>query len=306
MGLFHCPLGAAYYDGDDCIDCGLCYAKTAEEKVEASKKLREFMKEHAVRPSTVSKIAVCGKGGSGKTTAVALLTGAFKEAGFKPVVIDADESNPGLGRMLGVNGQPRALAELFTRPDESGKVPEGLLSSREKFFMDDIPPVYVSEMDGIRFMVVGKIIDPFQGCGCSLAEAAREIVEKLQLKDGEVLILDMEAGVESFGRGVERQADTILVVVEPSFESIVVAERIVQMAQGMGIGRVGAILNKVSSETMAARTTQELEKRGVKVFGVLNYSPELAEAAFEGKPVKNGMGVREAGIIVSAIVKKGI
>jgi CO dehydrogenase maturation factor len=301
MGLFHCPIGAAYYDGDDCIDCGLCYAKTAEEKVEASKKLREFMKEHATRASTVSKIAVCGKGGSGKTTAVTLLTAAFKEAGYKPVVIDADESNPGLGRMLGVISQPKALAELFARPDTSGTIPEGLLSSREKFFMDDIPPVYVSVMDGVRFMVVGKIIDPFQGCGCSLAEAAREIVEKLQLKDGEVLILDMEAGVESFGRGVERQADTILIVVEPSFESIIVAERIVQMAQGMGIGRVGAILNKVSSEAMATRTKQELEKRGVKVSGILNYSPELAETAFEGKAVKSGEGVKEAGGIVKTL-----
>ena len=239
MGLFHCPIGAAYYDGDDCIDCGLCYATTVEEKVEASKKLREFMKEHTARASTVSKIAICGKGGSGKTTVVTLLTAAFKEAGYKPVVIDADESNPGLGRMLGMNGQPRALAELFARPDASGKMPEGLLSSRERFSMDDIPSVYVSELDGVRFMVVGKIIDPFQGCGCALAESAREIVEKLQLKDGEVLILDMEAGVESFGRGVERQADTILVVVEPSFESIVVAERIVQMAQGMGTRRDG-------------------------------------------------------------------
>jgi CO dehydrogenase maturation factor len=306
MGLFHCPIGAAYYDDDDCIDCGMCDAKTSEEKVEASKKIREYMKAHNARKSIVSKIAVCGKGGSGKTTAVTLLTAAFKDAGYKPIVIDADESNPGLGRMLGVTGQPKALAKLFARPDGSGKVPEGLLSSREKFFMETIPSEYVSEIDSVRFMVVGKITDPFQGCGCSLAEAAREIVEKLQLKDGEVLILDMEAGLESFGRGVERQADTILVVVEPSFESIVVAERIVQMAQGMGISRVGAILNKISSEAMATRTTQELEKRGVKVLGVLNYSPELAETAFEGKPVKNGEGVKEAGVIINTLLKSAL
>ena len=293
MGLFHCPLGAPYYDDDACIDCGLCYAKTSEERVEASRKIREYMKAHAVRTSAMSKIAVCGKGGSGKTTVVALLTLALKEAGRRVIVIDADESNPGLGRMLGIEGESKPLSDLFCE--------DGLFAERERFSMDEIPPRFVSDVDGVRFMAVGKILDPFQGCACSMAESARQIVEKLELKEGEMLILDMEAGVESFGRGVERHADTILVVVEPSFESIVVAGRIARMAQGMGIGRVGAILNKMSSEAMANRTKQELEKWDVKVFGTLNYSLELAETAFEGKPVCSRASVEEAGIIFKAL-----
>jgi len=293
MGLFHCPLGAPYYEDDACIDCGLCYAKTSEEKVEASRKIREYMKAHAPRTSAVSKVAVCGKGGSGKTTAVALLTLAFKEAGGSVIVIDADESNPGLGRMLGVGGEPKPLSDLFGEG--------GLFSERAKFSMEDIPPGFVSVVDGVRFMEVGKILDPFQGCACSMAETARQIVEKLELKEGELLILDMEAGVESFGRGVERHADTILIVVEPSFESIAVAGRIAQMAQGMGIGRVGAVLNKVSSEAFASRTMQELEKLGVKVFGALHYRQEIAEAAFEGEMVKSGVAVKETGIIIAVL-----
>jgi len=293
MGLFHCPLGAPYYDDDACIDCGLCYAKTSEEKVEASWKIREYMKAHAPRISAVSKVAVCGKGGSGKTTAVALLTPAFKDAGRRVIVIDADESNPGLGRMLGIKGQPQPLSDLFGE--------DGLFAERERFGMDDIPQGYVSAVDGVQFMEVGKILDPFQGCACSMAESARRIVEKLELKEGELLILDMEAGVESFGRGVERHADTILIVTEPSFESIVVAGRIASMAQGMGIGRVGAVLNKMSSDAMASRTTQELGKLGVKVFGVLNYSRELAETAFEGKLVDSRAALDEAAVIVAAL-----
>ena len=293
MGLFHCPLGAPYYDDDACIDCGLCYAKTAEERVEASRKIREYMKAHAAHTSAVSKVAVCGKGGSGKTTAVALLTLALKEAGRRVIVIDADESNPGLGRMLGIKGEPRPLSDLFGE--------DGLFSERERFSMDEMPPGFVAVVDGARFMEVGKILDPFQGCACSMAESARQIVEKLELKEGELLILDMEAGVESFGRGVERHADTVLIVVEPSFESIAVAGRIAQMAQGMGIGRVGAVLNKVAFEAMTSRTKEELEKRGVKVFGVLSYSPELAETAFEGKPVCGRASIDEAGIIIKAL-----
>ena len=294
MGLFHCPLGAPYYDDDACIDCGLCYAKTHEERVEASRKIREYMKAHAPRTSTVSKVAVCGKGGSGKTTAVALLTLAFKEAGRSVIVIDADESNPGLGRMLGINDTPKPFSDLFGE--------DGLFSERERFGMDEIPPGFIVAVEGVRFMVVGKILDPFQGCACSMAESARQVVEKLELEDGEVLILDMEAGVESFGRGVERHADTILIVVEPSYESIVVAGRIAQMAQGMGIGRVGAVLNKMPSAAMTSRTARELGKQGVKVSGVLNYSPELAEAAFDGVPVRGGAALKEARTIIAALL----
>ena len=295
MGLFHCPLGAPYYDDDSCIDCGLCYAKTHEDKVEASRRIREYMKAHAARTSAVSKVAVCGKGGSGKTTAVALLTQAFNEAGRSVIVIDADESNPGLGRMLGIRGEPEPISDLFGE--------DGLFAERGKFSMDDIPPGFVSAVDGVRFLAVGKILDPFQGCACSMAESARQVVEKLELKDGELLILDMEAGVESFGRGVERHADTILMVVEPSFESIVVAGRIAQMAQGMGIGRMGAIINKAASDAMASRTREELEKLGVKVFGALYYSREIAEAAFEGRMVKNGALAKEAGAVIAALDK---
>jgi CO dehydrogenase maturation factor len=196
--------------------------------------------------------------------------------------------------MLGIKGEPQPLGDLFGE--------DGLFSDRERFCMDDIPPGFVSAVDGVRFMAVGKILDPFQGCACSLAESAGQVVEKLDLKEGEVLILDMEAGVESFGRGVERHADTILVLVEPSFESIVVAGRIAQMAQGMGIGRVGAILNKVASDDMACRIKEELNKLAVKMFGEIKYSRELAETSFEGGAVKNGLAVREAGIIIAALL----
>lgn len=296
MGLFHCPLGAPYYDDDACIDCGLCNANTPGERVEASRKIREYMKTHTTRPANLSKIAVCGKGGSGKTTAVALLALALKEAGYKPIVVDADESNPGLARMLGITKEPKALSELFSGP-------EAALSKRNQFYMEDIPQEFVSEAGGVRFMLTGKIVDPFQGCGCALAESAREVVEKLVIGESEVLIQDMEAGVESFGRGVERHADTILVVVEPSFESIVVAEKIMFMARGMGIGRVGAVINKIASDAMSSRTAQEMGKRGLKVFGVLNYSTDVAELAFEGKPLDGRVPVAEAQVIITQMLK---
>ena len=302
MGAFHCPIGAAYYEDDACIDCGMCLATTSAQKVEASRKIREYLKAHAPATTTLSKIAVCGKGGSGKTTVTTLLARALAASGRSVIVLDADESNPGLGRLLGVDGQPKPLRALFKIPQPDGTIKNDPLMEREQLSLDDLPPEFISNGRGLRFLVAGKIEDPFQGCGCSVAAAAREVVEKLVLNDGELMLIDMEAGIESFGRGVERLADTVLAVVEPAYESIVLAEKIVFMARGMGIGRTGAILNKLSSPELAARTLAELEKRAVKVYGSVNYHVELAEAGFEGSPVADGESIAEASKLIEALL----
>jgi CO dehydrogenase maturation factor len=287
MGLFHCPIGAAYYDDDACIDCGLCNATNSEEKVVASRKIREYIRSHAARNIQVRKIAVCGKGGAGKSTVTTLLAQAFMETGARVIVLDSDDSNHCLGRLLGVEKSPRPMGELFSEQaaeeKDSARVPEG----DKSLYLEDIPREYVANINGISFIMTGKIYDPFQGCSCSLAESARRIVEKLQIREKEVLILDTEAGVESFGRGVERDVDAVLAIVEPSYGSIELAGRIAGMAQGMGINRIGAVLNKMASTGMIASTANELQKRNVQVAGIVNYSSEIAESSFAGKPLLN-------------------
>ena len=46
------------------------------------------------------KIAICGKGGCGKSTTVALLSLALASTGKEVLVVDSDESNYGLHRQL--------------------------------------------------------------------------------------------------------------------------------------------------------------------------------------------------------------
>jgi len=312
MGLFHCPIGAAYYDDDACIDCGLCNATTSEEKVESSRKIREYIRSHAARETLVSKIAVCGKGGAGKSTVTTLLAQAFVEAGYMVTVLDSDDSNPCLCRMLGMESEPGPLGDLMSEQAQPGDDREVEQSGSDGLYTDDIPAEYMVKKGGINFMLTGKIYDPFQGCSCSLAESARRIVEKLKLREKEVLILDTEAGVESFGRGVERGVDTVLAVVEPSYGSIELAVRIKEMAQGMGISRVGAVLNKMGPGDMVASIKQRLAEKDMKVLGAVNHSLLLAEASLEGRPLllQSDAGIYEtltgiAGSLVSSQLPGG-
>jgi CO dehydrogenase maturation factor len=301
MGIFHCPLGVAFYDDEGCIDCGMCAAETQEQMVEASKKIRIFLKANAPNPGPVKKVAVCGKGGVGKSSLTTLLAGAFLRQGYRVCVLDTDESNPGLSRFLGFEQEPKPLMTLLSR-FAAGNPAGGTewLTGNDTLSLEDIPSEFILSNQDLRFMMVGKIEDPFQGCACSMADITRDLMRKLTLKEKEVIVVDMEAGVESFGRGVERNTDTVLIIVEPSFESMALAGKIVYMSVGMGIYRVKAILNKVPSERMREKMTTELDKREVPVIGSVRYDPELSEAGFEGRTPGEGPARED----ITAIVRE--
>jgi len=282
MGIFHCPLGCAYYEDEPCIDCLLCLATNEEEKVLASRRIRDYLRAHAEsRNGPSRKIAVCGKGGTGKTTAVALMAGAFRELGYSVLVLDLDESNPGLRRMLGLAREPKPLTAVMERLPQGERIKEGWFA-KEEMRTRDIPGDYLEGEDGLKFLMAGKIVDPFQGCACSLADLARDFVQKLILEEREILLIDTEAGVESFGRGVERAADTVVIMVEPSAESLALAEKIRYMAGGIGVKKVRGIANKIPSEKIGQRVTEEMAKRNIKVLGTLWVDDRISEASLEG------------------------
>lgn len=282
MGEFHCPMGAAFYDDEGCILCEMCSAKTEQEMIEASKKIRAHLKSQAPRNTPLRKIAVAGKGGVGKSTVTVLLANVMKQKGYAVLVLDTDESNPGLLKLFGFEKEPTPLINLLPRFSSGDISLDTEWLKRDGITLSTIPAEYIVEGAGLKFMMVGKIQDPFQGCACSMADMSRELIGKLSLAENEIIVVDMEAGVESFGRGVERYMDTVLVLVEPSLESIALAEKISYMAQGMGIDRVSAILNKVTSNRAEERMLEELRKRNVRVAGTVYFDSILNEAGFEG------------------------
>jgi CO dehydrogenase maturation factor len=303
MGIFHCPFGCPYFEAEGCIDCGLCAATTSEEMVEASKKVRAYLKAHARQGGSVKKIAVCGKGGVGKSTTVTLMAKALAGLNYSVLVLDTDESNPGLYRSLGFDKIPKPLKSLMSRFSYTEQPEEDThWIMLPEIKVTDIPPAYIPAQNGIKFLMVGKIEDPFQGCACSLADVTRGFVSRLALMENEIILIDMEAGVESFGRGVERSVDLVLSVVEPSFESMALAEKIVYMAEGMGIDRAGAILNKVPSEDIKEKMIRELEKRNVQTLGTIHFDQKVQEAGFEGRPPKNSKAGEEVEEITQLLI----
>jgi CO dehydrogenase maturation factor len=243
----------------------------------------------------MQKIAVCGKGGSGKSVVVRLLANGLKRRGNRVLLIDSDESNTGLHRMLGFSNPPQSLVdylggkqkveETITARIRSG-VPENMVSVMQReLTVDELPPGYVLEKDGIQFVMVGKILMALEGCACPMGIVSRSFLRDLVLKPGQVAVIDMEAGVEHFGRGVETSVDCVLVAVEPSLDSLEIAGKIGELSRQINIGDVWAILNKAPSQDIVDELTAELKKRGLTVIGSIPYSREVFNSCLKGTPL---------------------
>jgi CO dehydrogenase maturation factor len=242
------------------------------------------------------KISVCGKGGSGKSTIVTLLAKGAKERGYRVLVVDSDESNSGLYRMLGFDRAPNSLMDLVggkksvqqrMKADFSYGQQEYEMNimRQNEILITKIPSQYVIETNGIGLVNTGKILQFLEGCACSHGVMTREFLGKLILKEDELVIIDMEAGIEHFGRGIEGSIDSVLIVVEPSFESLEIAQKIKDLAIEAKMSNIWTILNKITSGEIALKLSNELEKKGISVIGSVGYDPEIFQSCLGGFPL---------------------
>ncbi|WP_170302516.1 P-loop NTPase [Desulfosarcina widdelii] len=259
------------------------------------------------------KIAVCGKGGCGKSTVVAVLAYEFQRRDQQVLVVDSDESNSGLHWMLGIENPPKPLIDFVGGKQEiqnkmftgftagSGDASLSLWRQNE-IAMDDIPEAHIEGTNRSRLVVTGKIGRIFEGCACPMGVVTREFLKKLRIDDNEMAIVDMEAGIEHFGRGIESSLDAVIVVVEPSLESLSIAEKTKKLTESGGARFAGAVINKIRSEANRKRLIQELTRRNIIELGCLQYHEALVADGLYGSPVNSEVTKIEAGTIVDRLL----
>jgi CO dehydrogenase maturation factor len=248
------------------------------------------------------KISVCGKGGSGKSTLVSLLATAAQARELTTLVVDSDESNSGLFRMLGFNEPPIPLMALVGGKEGiKEKMNQPSLLSESEVTLEQIPYPYVNQKNGLRLLSIGKIHQALEGCACPMGVLSREFLKKLRLGPNETAIVDMEAGIEHFGRGIDNSIDVVLVVVEPSFESIALAEKIKELASAIN-KQLCAVVNKISSESLIAEIKAKLQKSGLETIGAISYDASVFFSGLKGDTLAQGRSTRQATEILDSLL----
>jgi len=196
------------------------------------------------------KILVCGKGGSGKSTLAALLAAKLNNMGFNILLVDADESNFGLHRLAGLPLPTDIMNNLGGKKGFKEKLnktfPADEKPFSQKIGIDELPEGCITEANGTKLIVIGKIHDFGEGCACPMGVLSKLVLSNLVIKDNEIVIIDTEAGIEHFGRRVDAECDLILDVVDPTYESFMMAEKIQEMAQKASID-LFFVLNKINA-----------------------------------------------------------
>jgi len=232
------------------------------------------------------KIAISGKGGVGKTLLASLLSRAFTAAGYSVLAIDADP-DANLAANLGFP-QPEEITPISkledlieertgARPGQSGSFFK--LNPR----VDDIPETYAVEHDGIRLMVMGRIKRGGTGCYCAEGVLLQALLNHLLLQRDEVVIVDMEAGIEHLSRGTARAVDRLVIVVEPGRRSIETARRIRELAEDIGVNNIAVVGNKVHSQSDKEFITSSLSD--MVFLGFIPYDQALVDADLADRPI---------------------
>ena len=231
------------------------------------------------------KIAFCGKGGVGKSLIAVLLSLAFLEDNYQVLAIDADPS-PHLARLFGIEKEVVPIAEMKDLLTERAQKNGPFYTLNPE--IEDLPEKFLIQKGNLKLMVLGAIREAGKGCACPEQTVLRRLLTYLILKANEVVIVDMEAGVEHFGRASIVPMNTILTITMSYKGSISTTKRILNFAEQLKMKNVWIVGNAIKNEREIEIIKKEFNQ---KLLGILPYDEELERIEIEGESLWSYKGV---------------
>ena len=223
-------------------------------------------------------IAVCGKGGVGKTSISALIIRLLLEQkNARILAIDADPAigfSTALGVLVGktVDDVRNELIEAT-----KGGLKEDKLSILSR--LDYKVFEAMEEKDGFAFLAIGR--PETDGCYCKVNSYLKEIIEGLAAQF-DYVVIDGEAGIEQVNRRVMEKVTHLLLVSDASLKGTNVIKTISKVAgKVVKYDRAGVILNRLKNEDELNRVDLD----GLELLGFLAEDDMIRNFDIEGKPL---------------------
>ena len=230
------------------------------------------------------KVAITGKGGVGKTTLSSTLARLYADEGRTVLAADVDPDD-NLGLALGLSQEEvdeivpiskmRTLVEERTGANEANKF------FKLNPYVADIPEKFSKDINGVKLLVMGTVDVGGSGCVCPEHVMLKAILSNLSYRKNDVVIMDMEAGLEHLGRGTASNMDQFIVVIEPGARSVQTYRNVKRLASDLGVARVRVVANKVRDDSDEAFIRQSIPAEDL--LGVIHYNPEIIDADRQGK-----------------------
>ena len=234
------------------------------------------------------KLAITGKGGVGKTTTASLLARIYAAEGKRVIAIDANP-DANLAIALGIAPEEAQritpIVELQDLIEERTGAKKGSMGGFFKVNpkVDDIPEKFSLRKDGIQLLIMGTVKKGGSGCLCPEGALLKSLLSHLVLSRSEVVIMDMDAGVENLGRGTAKGVDAFIIVVEPGQRSFQTARAIRKLAKDLGIVKCYIVGSKTKGESDRLFIKENLSD--FEILGFINFHAEVAEADRKGESV---------------------
>ena len=229
------------------------------------------------------KLAITGKGGVGKTTLSSTLARLYADEGRTVLAADVDP-DANLGLALGLTEEEVNAIVPISKMRSLVEERTGA-NAANKFFklnpqVSDIPDKFSKDIHGVKLLVMGTVETGGSGCVCPEHVMLKAVLSSLILRKDDVVIMDMEAGLEHLGRGTASVMDQFIVVVEPGARSLQTYEKVKQLAADLGIFKVSVVCNKVRSEEDRQYLRSKIPEEGL--LGFISYDTDVIDADRNG------------------------
>ena len=230
------------------------------------------------------KVAITGKGGVGKTTLSSTLARLYAAEGRTVLAADVDP-DANLGLALGLSQEDVdkiiPISKMRTLVEERTGANEANRFFKLNPYVADIPEKFSKDVNGVKLLVMGTVDVGGSGCVCPEHVMLKAVLSNLSFRKDDVVVMDMEAGLEHLGRGTASNMDQFIVVIEPGSRSVQTYHNVKRLASDLGVKKVRVVANKIRDEK-----DEEFIRKVIPAedfLGFMHWNPEIMDADRQGK-----------------------